>query len=288
MIIKVTSMDDCKICDKFLTLLIRDERQYDNTIDENFVAKDYFANMIHDENILLLYKKETVPMGYVFAKKREEDYLIDGLYVDTSFRNQGIAKKLIKEVIKEINSLGNYKISINVLTKNKVAISLYQTMGFLIEKETELRYSMVYPQYHLVNASQGDIERIKKYKLKSILDYANNLELCEIERIKDYVNKTICNQIEDYQNIVLKDDIVGSFLLTEIEDGILLDEIFIKEKYRNQGIGTMIIKDIIKNTEENLYLWVYKDNMKATKLYHRLGFHIKDETDSRYYMEYRK
>ena len=58
MIIKVNSIDDCKICDNFLTFLIQDERKYDTTIDEKFVVKDYFINMINNQNILLLYKNE--------------------------------------------------------------------------------------------------------------------------------------------------------------------------------------------------------------------------------------
>jgi len=144
MIIKVTSIDDCKICDNFLTLLIQDERQYDNTIDKNFVVKDYFINMIQDQHMLLLYKQESVPMGYLFAKRIEDGYLIDGLYVDIPFRNQGIARNLIKEAMKEINLLGNYKITINVLKKNQKAISLYQTIGFHIKEETDNRYSMEY------------------------------------------------------------------------------------------------------------------------------------------------
>ena len=58
MIIKVNNINDCNICDEFLTLLIQDERKYDNTIDENFVVSNYFINMIKWQNILLLYKKE--------------------------------------------------------------------------------------------------------------------------------------------------------------------------------------------------------------------------------------
>ena len=49
-----------------------------------------------------------------------------------------------------------------------------------------------------------------------------------------------------------------------------------------------INKDIIDSVNSNIYLWVYKDNVKAIKLYNKLGFRIKDETDSRYYMEYLK
>lgn len=160
MIIKVNSIDDCKICDNFLTLLIQDERKYDTTIDENFVVKDYFINMINNQNILLLYKNENKPIGYIFAKKIDNKYLIDGLYIDINFRNKGIATKLIKVIIKEIYSLGDYKIFINVLKKNKVAVNLYKNIGFIVEQEDELKFYMYYNKYKLENASIKDIERI--------------------------------------------------------------------------------------------------------------------------------
>ena len=181
MIIKANSIDDCKICDNFLTLLIQDERKYDTTIDEKFVVKDYFINMINNQNILLLYKNENKPIGYIFAKKIDNKYLIDGLYIDINFRNKGIATKLIKVIIKEIYSLGNYKIFINVLKKNKVAVNLYKNIGFIVEQEDELKFYMCYSKYKLENASIKDIERIKKYKLNTIFEYAKDLDKEEVE-----------------------------------------------------------------------------------------------------------
>lgn len=144
MIEKVNNIDDCKVCDEFLTLLINDEKKYDSTIDENFVVKNYFINMINSHNILLLYKEENIPIGYIFAKKINNDYLIDGLYVDINFRNRGIATKLINEIINQIHLYGNYKIFINVLKENKIAFELYKKVGFIIENETDLKYSMCY------------------------------------------------------------------------------------------------------------------------------------------------
>ena len=288
MIVKVNSIEDCKICDNFLTLLIQDERKYDNTIDEKFVVKDYFINMINNQNILLLYKKENKPIGYIFAKKIDDKYLIDGLYVDFNFRNKGIATKLIKEIIKDIYLLGDYKIFINVLKKNKVAVSLYKNIGFMVEQEDELKFYMCYNKYKLENASINDIERIKKYKLNTIFEYAKDLDKEEVERINNYVNEIVPKQILEYKNIILNNIVVGSFLLTKNEPGLLLDEIFIEEQYRNKGLGASIIKDIISKTNNNLYLWVYKDNIKAINLYNKLGFNIKEETGSRYYMEYIK
>lgn len=287
MIIKVNSIDDCKICDNFLTLLIQDERKYDTTIDEKFVVKDYFINMINNQNILLLYKNENKPIGYIFAKKIDDKYLIDGLYIDIIFRNKGIATKLIKVIIKEIYSLGDYEIFINVLKENKVAVNLYKNIGFIVEQEDELKLYMCYNKYKLENASIKDIERIKKNKLNTIFEYAKDLDKKEVEKINNYVNKTIPKQIFEYKNIVLNNIIVGSFLITKNENGLLLDEIFIEEQYRNKGIGTSIIKDVVSKSNSNVYLWVYKDNIKAFNLYNKIGFNIKEETDSRYYMEYK-
>ena len=184
--------------------------------------------------------------------------------------------------------LGDYKIFINVLKGNKTAVNLYKNMGFGIDKESELKFSMIYNKYKLVNASITDLERIKKYKFKTIFEYANNLEQEEKERINNYVNRTIPNQIDKYKNIIINDNIVGSVLLIEIEDGILLDEIYIEEPYRNKGIGTIVIKNILSDINSNIYLWVHKDNVKAINLYTKLGFSKKVETDSRYYMEYLK
>ena len=70
-------------------------------------------------------------------------------------------------------------------------------------------------------------------------------------------------------------------------NGKLLDEIYLEEEYRNKGIGTKIIMDILNNNDV-VYLWVYKENEKAISLYKKLGFNVIKETESRYYMKYNK
>lgn len=144
MIIKVFTKEDCEICDNFLTLLIQDERKYDKTIDKNFIVKDYFINMINNENILFLYKNNNINLGYIFAKKIDDGYLIDGLYVDKNYRNNGIATKLLKRINKEIYSLGNYQIFIYVVKENTVAVDLYKNLGFTIIEEVDNKYHMKY------------------------------------------------------------------------------------------------------------------------------------------------
>lgn len=120
-------------CDQLLTLLIRDEKQYDNNIDDNYEVKDYFKNVIKNkENILLCYKDNDVIKGYIYLKRVIENdkkgYLVDGLYVLEDYRRQGIAKKLVDYALKLIKD--SEFININVMADNKNAINLYKSFGF--------------------------------------------------------------------------------------------------------------------------------------------------------------
>ena len=141
--------------------------------------------------------------------------------------------------------------------------------------------------YLLVKSSFKDIDRLIEYKKRTIFEYANDLSQEEIDKINNYVDNEVPKSINDYNNIIVDNNIVGCLLLTNKDDGILLDEIYLEEECRNKGIGTSIIKDVINNNNI-VYLWVYKANERAVALYNKLGFETIDETESRYYMKYIK
>ena len=142
-------------------------------------------------------------------------------------------------------------------------------------------------EYKLIKSSCKDIERLIEYKKKTIFEYSKDLSEDEINKIDNYVENIIPKLLENYLNIIVNAKIVGCLLLTNKDDGILLDEIYLEEEYRNKGIGTDILSNVLKNNDV-VYLWVYKENIKAIDLYKKLGFNIIDETDSRYYMKYIK
>ncbi len=74
-------------------------------------------------------------------------------------------------------------------------------------------------------------------------------------------------------------------MLTNKNDGKLLDDIYLEKEYRNKSIGSNIIRNIIKDNDI-IYLWVYKLNTKAISLYEKLDFSIIQKTETRYYMKY--
>ena len=137
MIYRVKDETDASKCDELLTKLIHDEKQYDDYINEKFIVNNYFVNVINDDkNILLCYKENEKVIGYIYFKYQiQEDkkgYLIDGLYVESNYRNKGIAKSLINEGLKIAKNYNIDFIDINVMSKNKLAIKLYESFGFEI------------------------------------------------------------------------------------------------------------------------------------------------------------
>ena len=142
-------------------------------------------------------------------------------------------------------------------------------------------------EYKLSNSSNKDINRLIEYKKRTIYQYAKDLSNEEIDKINKYVTSEVPRLINDYCNIIVDNKIVGCVLLTNKDDGKLLDEIYLEEDYRDKGIGTKIIKNILNNNDI-VYLWVYKENEKAISLYKKLEFYAIEETESRYYMKYSK
>ena len=135
MIIRVLDEERASTCDILLTKLIQDERQYDNSIDKDFVVNNYFKNIIKNKNnILLCYEEDNIIKGYIYLKPVNNDsqncYLIDGLYVDNEYRNKGIATKLIENAWNIIKETTVAVVDINVMANNSVAISLYKRFGF--------------------------------------------------------------------------------------------------------------------------------------------------------------
>ena len=141
--------------------------------------------------------------------------------------------------------------------------------------------------YKLIKATEMNIELIKDIKLETIFSSPDEFGEGNEDKIKEYVDVSVKEFLDDTKMVIINDSIAGIFLVRNFEDGVLIDEIYLYDEYRNKGIGTSIIKDVVSKSNSNVYLWVYKDNIKAFNLYNKIGFNIKEETDSRYYMEYK-
>ena len=135
MIKRITEEQGANACDRLLSLLIADEKQYNPYISGPFVVKDYFKNVIKNpENILLAEQIDNDIIGYVYLKPISEahrtGYLIDGLYVEKRFRGLGYGKELLQEALEILKTKDLDYLEIKVMAHNTIARKLYQSFGF--------------------------------------------------------------------------------------------------------------------------------------------------------------
>ncbi|CAO3612309.1 unnamed protein product [Cunninghamella blakesleeana] len=92
------------------------------TLDQTYKNEDLFSY-----DLLVAENEEHVVVGFIAFEESE----IAWLYVDPIFHRQGIASVLLKEAMDKCGDT----IYVEVLHKNKAAISFYQRMGFKIKEE---------------------------------------------------------------------------------------------------------------------------------------------------------
>ena len=140
---QVTNVVDADRCDELLTKLIHDERQYNDTIDDNYIVTNHFNKMLDDENIIILayYINKTI-VGYILIRRTSNNTcLLDGLYVEKEYRNKGIGKSLLTEAISRIKNMNVKYVDINVMYNNIIAKHIYEKLGF-VGYEIKMRKSI--------------------------------------------------------------------------------------------------------------------------------------------------
>ncbi len=55
---------------------------------------------------------------------------IEDLYVDEDYRRQGVARRLIEEILAQADSRGLTRVELHTLESNKAAQNLYEEIGF--------------------------------------------------------------------------------------------------------------------------------------------------------------
>jgi GNAT superfamily N-acetyltransferase len=127
--------------------------------------------------------------------------------------------------------------------------------------------------YKVVNAKEKDIDILTSIKLVTMIDDEMDkvLSYAEKTKIRKSIDKNIERTCELYKVIYVDNKIAGAYLVLPYDDGYMIDEIYLFEEYRNNGIGTKIIQELIKEYR-TLYIWVYKNNKNAIRLVERLGF----------------
>jgi ribosomal protein S18 acetylase RimI-like enzyme len=93
----------------------------------------------------------------------------------------------------------------------------------------------------------------------------------------------------DDRIILLEGQPIGRLIVVRTEEELRLADIALLPEYRNSGAGTALIKDLLAEASETLRpmrLQVEKPNVRAKRLYDRLGFATTGENITHFQMEY--
>ena len=137
-------------------------------------------------------------------------------------------------------------------------------------------------------AQEEDIPSIFELN-KQLIDQYEDIKIIDYEQVLKWVYQKIETHIQDYQVIFLGTNKVGYFYLHDKDGKMELDDLYILETYRGQGIGSQVLRDCLtqsKQRKRNLFLYVFSQNRRAISLYQSFGFEvIKAIGKTRYIME---
>lgn len=136
-IVKATHKDALKAND-FLTRLIKDEKQYDANVNEEFVTTSYYEIVIKDpNNCLLVAKKEKEIIGYLYGYVMDNGTTVlkkvsrlDALFVDEANRGLKVATKLFDAFKKWSLDKECQYMEVGVFNTNVLAYNFYKNKGF--------------------------------------------------------------------------------------------------------------------------------------------------------------
>ncbi|MDD5792974.1 MAG: GNAT family N-acetyltransferase [Erysipelotrichaceae bacterium] len=120
------------------------------------------------------------------------------------------------------------------------------------------------------------IDLVEQYEDLSNIDYP---------KVKNWLRQKIVSCKDEYWAIYYQDKKAGYYHLSESDDMMELDDLYILKEYQGKGLGTAIINGIIKK-HSTIFLYVFKKNKRAIALYERIGFRITRDLKTRLIMVY--
>lgn len=134
-------------------------------------------------------------------------------------------------------------------------------------------------------ATKADVERIFALS-KTLIDRYEDLDSIDYAKVLQWVRRKIEAQIGEYQRVLMDGSLAGYVHFHPDGERMELDDLYILPEYRGQGIGTAVVEKCCAETEKPVYLYVFRRNEGAVRLYQRLGFEIVQEVgSSRYIMQ---
>lgn len=109
---------------------------------------------------------------------------------------------------------------------------------------------------------------------KELVDTYENVAAIDYDKVMEWMRCKISENITSYTCVYLGAEKAGYYCLNAEPGQTELDDLYVMPQFRRLGIGTAIVNRCIEQAEGLLYLYVFKGNSGAIKLYSRMGFSV--------------
>ena len=121
------------------------------------------------------------------------------------------------------------------------------------------------------SAGPLDIQTIYDLNIM-LIDQYEDLESIDYEKVSKWIKNKINSHINEYTCIYFRGVKVGYYRLVLGEDETEMDDFYVFPEYQCKGIGTFVLNQCITNSMNPVFLYVFRRNTRAIRLYQRMGF----------------
>ncbi len=120
-------------------------------------------------------------------------------------------------------------------------------------------------------ASVEDVQLIFA-QCKELVDAYEDTASIPYEKVLNWLKEKIHQNIAEYVKICRNGETVGFYRLSFVDGEAELDDLYILPAFRGQGIGTSVLEKCIAEVDTPMFLYVFRRNEGAIRLYKRFGF----------------
>ena len=125
---------------------------------------------------------------------------------------------------------------------------------------------------HFTVADESDTPVIFT-QAKDLIDHYEDVTSIDYERVLAWVKEKIETHISEYRCVLVAGQKAAYYRFCE--DGEL-DDVYVLPAFQGQGIGSEILKRCIAASKKDMYLYVFRNNIRAIAFYERFGFTVRE------------
>ena len=124
---------------------------------------------------------------------------------------------------------------------------------------------------------------------RQLIDTYEDKEAIDYDCVLKWVRRNLEQTLPRFTRVLYRGQVAAFYALIPSDEKTELDSIFVLPPFQNRGIGTRILHRCMEDADTPLFLYVFRRNTGAIRLYERNGFHIiKEVGKTRYIMECQK